>query len=443
MVKIKLKQNLKTTQKGYLSLESKLFIKLIKLNIDEINDLLEKELLENPCLEEEPIRNVNEKSLLPEHEDLDNETFTEYDENNIVDYLIKQINLLNISKKEKKIYACLVYLLDDKGFLCYSNEEIINILKSQENIDISLVDIEELILKGQRMLDPCGILARTTNESLKIQLDMSNNKNFELYCNIIDNHLADIVKKDYKNISKSLNISISKVKKFTDDISELNANPANIFYSIDTNTKDPEPEAYVYIQNNKLIVQSNKNIKQVRVSNYYKRMLSLKSNLDSEVTEYLKEKITNGTLLIKTINEREEMYSNVFKLLVEIQKDYILKGERHIKSLKLSDVAQQLNVHESTISRITSNKYISTPRGMLNMKRFFVNKINSSSEKSSAAVRDIIEELIGMEDKKSPLTDDNIKSLLDQKGIAIARRTIAKYRNVLKIPSSNKRIKNK
>ena len=443
MVKIKLKQNLKTTQKGYLSLESKLFIKLIKLNIDEINDLLEKELLENPCLEEEPIRNVNEKNMLPEHEDLDNETFTEYDENNIIDYLIKQINLLNISKKEKKIYACLVYLLDDKGFLCYSNEEIINILESQENINISLVDIEELILKGQRMLDPCGILARTTNESLKIQLDMSNNKNFELYCNIIDNHLADIVKKDYKNISKSLNISISKVKKFTDDISELNANPANIFYSIDTNTKDPEPEAYVYIQNNKLIVQSNKNIKQVRVSNYYKKMLSLKSNLDSEVTEYLKEKITNGTLLIKTINEREEMYSNVFKLLVEIQKDYILKGERYIKSLKLSDIAQQLNVHESTISRITSNKYISTPRGMLNMKRFFVNKINSSSEKSSAAVRDIIEELIGMEDKKSPLTDDNIKSLLDQKGIAIARRTIAKYRNVLKIPSSNKRIKNK
>ena len=240
-----------------------------------------------------------------------------------------------------------------------------------------------------------------------------------------------------------MNISISKVKKFTDDISELNANPANIFYSIDTNTKDPEPEAYVYIQNNKLIVQSNKNIKQVRVSNYYKKMLSLKSNLDSEVTEYLKEKITNGTLLIKTINEREEMYSNVFKLLVEIQKDYILKGERYIKSLKLSDIAQQLNVHESTISRITSNKYISTPRGMLNMKRFFVNKINSSSEKSSAAVRDIIEELIGMEDKKNPLTDDNIKSLLDQKGITIARRTIAKYRNVLKIPSSNKRIKNK
>ena len=306
-----------------------------------------------------------------------------------------------------------------------------------------MVDIEELILKGQRMLDPCGILTRNTSESLKIQLDMSNNKNFELYCNIIDNHLGDIVKKDYKNISKSLNISISKVIKFTYDISELNANPANIFYSIDTNTKDPEPEAYVYIQNNKLIVQSNKNIKQVRVSNYYKKMLSLKSNLDSEVTEYLKEKITNGTLLIKTINEREEMYSNVFKLLVEIQKDYILKGERYIKSLKLSDIAQQLNVHESTISRITSNKYISTPRGMLNMKRFFVNKINSSSEKSSAAVRDIIEELISMEDKKSPLTDDNIKSLLDQKGIAIARRTIAKYRNVLKIPSSNKRIENK
>jgi RNA polymerase sigma-54 factor len=441
MVKIKLKQSLKTSQKGYLTLESKLFIKLIKLNISEINGLLEDELLENPCLEEESIGIVQEKITTQDYDKADNERLVEYDENNIVDYLIKQINLLNVTKKEKKIYACLAYLLDEKGFLLYSNEEVLDILKSQEKIKCNLVDIEEIILKGQRILDPCGILARSVNESLKIQLQMTNNDDFELYSIIIDKYLEEISKKEYKTISKSLNVPIIKIKKFIDDISELTINPANIFYSTDSDIKNPEPEAYVYIQDNKLVVQSNKNIKKIRVSNYYKKMLSIKRNLDKEVSSYLKDKIDSGALLIKTINEREEMYSNVFNLLVQIQEDYILKGERYLKSLKLSDIAEQLNVHESTISRITSNKYISTPRGMLNMKRFFVNKVNSSSTESSAAVKDIIEKMIGTEDVNHPLTDDTIKSELDKRGISIARRTIAKYRNVLKIPSSNKRVK--
>ena len=126
-------------------------------------------------------------------------------------------------------------------------------------------------------------------------------------------------------------------------------------------------------------------------------------------------------------------------MLVEIQKDFILKGERYLKPLKLSDIASQLDIHESTVSRITSNKYISTPRGMINMKSLFDNRANPESKESSTAVQDIIKETIDNEVKSSPLTDEGIKISLKKKGIAIARRTIAKYRNILKIPSSNKR----
>ena len=126
-------------------------------------------------------------------------------------------------------------------------------------------------------------------------------------------------------------------------------------------------------------------------------------------------------------------------MLVEIQKDFILKGERYLKPLKLSDIASQLDIHESTVSRITSNKYISTPRGMINMKSLFDNRANPESKESSTAVQDIIKETIDNEVKCSPLTDEGIKISLKKKGIAIARRTIAKYRNILKIPSSNKR----
>ena len=168
-------------------------------------------------------------------------------------------------------------------------------------------------------------------------------------------------------------------------------------------------------------------------------MLKPGGGVDNEVKEYLKEKIQNGSLLIKTIEDRESMYQDVFNLLVKIQKDFILKGERYLKPLKLSDVASQLDIHESTVSRITSNKYISTPRGLINMKTLFDNRANPESKESSTAVQDIIKDMINNEVKNSPLTDEEIRMSLKKIGVNIARRTIAKYRNILKIPSSNKR----
>ncbi|MBT3476218.1 RNA polymerase factor sigma-54 [bacterium] len=440
MVKINLKQKITQKNKGYLSLESKLFIKLIKLNINEINELLEKEINENPCLEEIGENEiVYEKKIIQADHNVDNEKTIKYDDDNIANYLIRQIKQLNIKKNDKKILACLIYLLNDKGFLLYPNDEIKEILFEQERIIVSEVDIEELIIKSQSLLDPPGILARNIKESLKIQLRLSNNKHSSLCSEILDNHTDNLKAKNLKKIATSLNTSVPRIKRCIKEISQLNINPANIFYSTNSTIRNSKPEAYVYYQNNNLVVQSNKHVKKLKVSSYYKRMLKPGGGIDNEVKDYLKEKIKNGSLLIKTIDERESMYQDVFNLLVEIQKDFILKGERYLKPLKLSDIASQLDIHESTVSRITSNKYISTPRGMINMKSLFDNRANPESKESSTAVQDIIKETIDNEVKSSPLTDEGIKISLKKKGITIARRTIAKYRNILKIPSSNKR----
>ena len=168
-------------------------------------------------------------------------------------------------------------------------------------------------------------------------------------------------------------------------------------------------------------------------------MIIRKNEIDSEVVNYIKSKINNGKTLIKTILERNEIYKKVLKAIIDIQHDYIIKGERFLKPLKLADIASIVGSHESTISRITSNKFVSTPRGIINMKTFFSNKVDSEDNTSSVAVKDIINEIIKMENKKNPLPDQEIKDILHKKGINIARRTIAKYRNILKIPSSFKR----
>lgn len=133
------------------------------------------------------------------------------------------------------------------------------------------------------------------------------------------------------------------------------------------------------------------------------------------------------------------MYLKVIKLIVKIQDNFLKKGEKYLKPLKLNDIAAEIGVHESTISRITSNKYILTPSGIMNLKEFFSNKINNDDQKSTAAVREIINTIIIQENKKHPLSDQEIKEILAVKGINIARRTIAKYRNILKIPSSSLR----
>jgi RNA polymerase sigma-54 factor len=440
---IKLNKKVAQGQRNQLSFESKLFIRLINLDLNQIDEYIEKELIENPCLEESELYDAD-KLRIDTHtkdysENLLNVDALEDRSKNLIEYLARQLNLFEISREEKKIISSIIHLLDERGFILSTNLEILSSLEDKKILGLNEISIEELIRKAQRFFDPPGVFSRSLQECLKIQLELSNNPNKDVFFRIIDNHFEDLARKDFKDISKNLGVDQAIVKKCLVDLSELSFNPADIFPEIETSINFTEPEAYVYEQNNKLIIQLNRSSKKIKVSDYYKKMIKLEKDQNSEVFLYLKDKLKSATVMIKTIIEREQMYENVIKSIIEVQKDYILKGERYLNPLKLSDIAVKVNVHESTISRITRNKYISTPRGTLNMKSFFSNKVKSEDSNSSIAVRDMIDELITKENKKSPLSDLDIKKELDQKGVNIARRTIAKYRNILKISSSIKR----
>ena len=447
MKRIKLNQTINPTQKSFLSPKSRLFVKFINLNLSEINEIIEKELTENPCIEE----GVNESSV--ELENFDNLTVrqheigaNEFNENivedksaNLFDYLLMQLNLLDTNEDDKKSLYAIIRLLDDNGFLKYKNHEIADIIKEQASVQIDNIRIEELILKAQRIFDPPGIFTRSVKESLILQLELSNNEDLPIYSKIINNHLENLADKKFNVIAKDMHIETAIVQNCLNIVSELEPKPARVFIKNNNQEFDSEPEAYIYQTNKELVVQVNKNFKSIRISPYYQNMMDQANKIDSEVMNYVKSKIDAGRTLMKTILERNAIYNKVLKVIVDIQHDYIIKGDRFLKPLTLSDVASIVGSHESTVSRITSNKFVSTPRGLINLRSFFSNKIDSQDETSSVAVKDMIEELVRTEDKKNPCSDEELKKILEKKGINISRRTIAKYRNILKIPSSFKR----
>ncbi|MBT89392.1 MAG: RNA polymerase sigma-54 factor [Spirochaetales bacterium] len=448
MKKIKLNQKINPTQKSFLSPKSRLFVKFINLNLSEINEMVEKELTENPCIEEE----VNENSV--ELENFDNlppirqheiganefnENIVEDKSANLVDYLLMQLNLLDTNEDDQKSFYAIIRLLDDDGLLKYKNDEIADIIKEQAGVEINNIEIEELILKAQRVFDPPGIFTRSVKESLILQLELSNNENLPIYSKIINNHLENLANKKFDVIANDMHVKTDLIQNCLDVVSELEPRPARSFIKINNQEFDSEPEAYIYQIDNKLVVQINKNFKNIRISPYYQSMMVQVNKIDSEVIDYVKSKIDDGKTLMKTILERNAIYSKVLKIIVDIQHDYIIKGDRFLKPLTLSDVASIVGSHESTISRITSNKFVSTPRGLINLRSFFSNKIDSQDDASAVAVKDMIDELVRIEDKKNPSSDEELKKILEKKGISISRRTIAKYRNILKIPSSFKR----
>ena len=447
MGRIKILNINKQVQRNQLSPGSKLFIKLINLNLLQIGELIDKELIENPCLEEVRAKENSQDTNLSltkvskshSEEPAFNENIIEDKTITINDYLLRQLRYFDLEKNKQKILYSLIELIDEDGFLNYPNDEIVEIISEQTGLNTDNIIIEEIILWAQRNFDPSGIFSRSISESLIVQLELKNNKNLSFYSELINNHLEDLGSEKFKLVAKRMDVETSFVESCFNAISELEPWPARNFIKDQNEKFYSEPEAFIYEYNNQLQVQINKNFRTFEISSYYENMLTKNTNIDKEVEDYIKSRIKDGKTLMKTILERNEIYTKVLKTIVDIQSDFIIKGDRYLKPLKLSDIASIVGTHESTISRITSNKYVSTPRGTINMKSFFSNKIDSEDGSSSIAVKDILDEIVNEEDKKNPYADEELKDMLSEKGINISRRTIAKYRKMLKIPSSFKR----
>jgi RNA polymerase sigma-54 factor len=448
---------LKQTQKllPILTQQLQQAIKLLQLSKMELIEAIEQEINENPVLEEEEKESEEVAETKQEKEDLAEllERFTpsedfsqsqreekEYpDYENMVtqshslrDYLRWQAGLSDFDPQERIIAEWLIGNIDDNGYLAYPIEEI-------AKVSGFTVDVLERVLGKIQKLDPPGVGARDLRECILLQYKAKGEKD-PLFEKILTTHFSLIEKNNLKEIARLTGEPLDKVKEVLDKIRGFDPKPGRNFG--DEDALYVMPDVYVTKGEDGFeIYLDNDQIPELRMNRYYVELLTGKA-AGGEARKYIRNKMKQAEWFIKSIQQRQKTLSQVATSIVNFQQEFFEHGVRSLKPLILKDVAQDIGVHESTVSRVTTNKYMSTPFGVYEMKFFFPTGIGKEHghELSTNVVMDMIAELVAKEDKNSPLTDDEIVVILKQKqNITIARRTVAKYREILNIRSSRER----
>ena len=473
---LELRQQLKLTQQLIMTPQLQMAIKLLQLSRLEMLDTIRQELEENPALEEvqdnTPDENIEEQSenfdtetyrteevtikekiqddidwsvylgeyntpgrVSYETEDKDSPRFEAFiaPKQSLQDHLLWQFLMIKPSVQEETIASAIVGNLNKDGFLCCSVEEV----AAMSN---STVEQVELILAKMQSFDPVGVCARDLKECLLIQADHFGFKD-TIVSDIITNHLHDLEKKNYKGICKALKISLDDVIAAVNVIKGFEPKPGRQF-----SEETPQyinPDIYVHKWENEFVVMLNDDgMPKLRVNSFYKNTISRGKKISGEAEDYIQDKIRSAAWLIKSIHQRQKTIYRVMQSILGFQREFFEKGIAYLKPMVLRDVAQDIGMHESTISRVTTNKYAYTPQGIFELKYFFNSSIKTAhgGDIASASVQDKIRQIIQNEDPKKPYSDDKISQLLkEEHQIHIARRTVAKYREMLKVLPSNKR----
>jgi len=362
------------------------------------------------------------------------QTFDQFVSNSsdIYDHLNWQLRLSNASDELKNAAESVIGNLDEKGYLKSSAEEI----ASYADVPISAArEAIELVQK----FDPPGVGARDLRECLLLQLDELDLKG-TLVEKIISQNLHELEKRQYKQISHQYNVPMEEVLRAVKIIEGLDPKPGSGFSGSDTIYI--KPDVYVIKDADDFrIVLNDENIPNLRINNYYRKILSQKSLLDKNEKEYLTERLRSAVWLLKSLDHRNKTLYRVTESLVKFQFEFFDKNVSYLKPLNLKDVAQDLGLHESTISRATSNKYLSCAHGLFSFRFFFSSGLSSGDgEVSSNYVRDMMRKIIQEEEPRKPLSDQKIADILKSSGIKVARRTVAKYRDEMNIaPQSQRR----
>ncbi|MCB0357050.1 MAG: RNA polymerase factor sigma-54 [Bdellovibrionales bacterium] len=351
------------------------------------------------------------------------------------DHLIWQVGLSGFNDEEEVLARILISYIDDDGWIKTKLEDI----AEEEGVEIQ--DLED-VLPFVQEFDPPGVGARDLKECLLIQAKHYEEDTHDLVA-LINNHLKDLEKKNYPAIAKAMDLDVEAVVEMCQIILSMDPKPGRIFMTQDTHYVTPD--VYVYKVGEEYVVSLNEDgLPRLRVSNLYKNLLKTqKENKDKDTQEYIQEKLRSAVWLIKSIHQRQRTIYKVTESIVKHQTDFFEKGPAHIKPMILRDIANDIGMHESTVSRVTTNKFVHTPRGIYELKYFFNSGIGKTDGDSvaSESVKLKIKELVSKEDPKKPLSDQKIVELLKKDGIKIARRTVAKYRDMLKILPSSKRKK--
>ncbi|WP_234122573.1 RNA polymerase factor sigma-54 [Clostridium hydrogenum] len=450
--------NLSQQQKLVMTQQMQMSVKLLQMSSLELNEYVEKEIEENPLLETEYTDKTDNKETNEEIDYKELVKYLEFDnyghestyrkeneevspfnfisnEESLQEYLLKQIGEVNLDIKTRKICEYIIENLDEKGYLPDDILQIASELKINE-------EIAEEALEIVQSLDPDGVGARNLGECLKIQLEKKNIYDDNLFL-IIDKHLNNIAENKYNVIAKELGISPKKAQEYGDIIKKLEPKPSRGFYTGDE-TKFIVPDAAIKkIDDEFFIVMNESSTPKLSINTTYKDIINDKKSENAETQEYVKSKLNSAMFLLKSIEQRKSTLYSVLKEIVDYQSEYFHNGSKYLRPMTLKDIADKINMHESTVSRAIREKYVYTDNGIVKIKDLFTTAIQnvkiSEGDLSSIAVKESIKELIDNENKVSPLSDQKISEILNSKGMNISRRTVAKYREEMNIKASSKR----
>lgn len=453
-MKIGYELTIEQTQKLSMTPELIQAIQILQYNNQELNEYIDKELLENPILESEYHKESDTEididslrdQLIQADENVEaykqwesHSTSDEYSYENFVafnytltEFLIEQLHFSSLKGQDAEIGRYIIENIDDNGYLSMSLEEICSVL------DVDL-DSCERVLDLIHTFEPSGVGARDLNECLIIQLASLGELTDEIEF-IISNRLKDLADNKYALISKEVGISLTEVQGIADLIKTLEPKPGRGFDS-DNSIKYILPDIYVEETNGEYIVSANDgSTPSLHISSYY-NSLTEEAKYDKELSNYLNNRFNSAMWLMKSIEQRKKTIYNVASAIVQFQNEFFAKGERFLKPLTLKQIAETVGVHESTVSRAINGKYMQCPRGVFELKYFFTGGIlnEDGSGVSSNSIKSMIKEFVDTEDDKKPLSDSKISEMLHEKGIDISRRTVAKYRDDIGILPSSKR----
>ena len=345
--------------------------------------------------------------------------------------LLEQVRESRLTDEQRPIAEMIIGNIDDHGYLKTTLEE----LSTTTNTPIPKI---EEVLKVVQSFDPPGVGARDLQECLLKQLDRSGECDSIEY-RIVRDYMEALGKRRIPEIARGLSMEVEDVQDAIRRIARLEPRPGRAY--ITDNNQYILPEVFVHRSGDDFIVTTNnEQIPHLRISNTYKDLMAQSGNT-SEVINYIREKIRAGKFLIKSLHQRQQTILNIGQEIVKRQREFMEKGVAHLKPLTMVQVAEIVGVHETTVSRAVSGKYMQTPQGIFEMKYFFTAGIQTASGEgmSNTSVKDMISEMFKKEDPTKPLSDQEIVKMLQEKGIVIARRTVAKYRSELNILPSNLR----
>jgi RNA polymerase sigma-54 factor len=352
-------------------------------------------------------------------------------EASLAQHLMEQVRDTNLSDEDRAIAELLIGNIDDYGFLMATVEE----LAAANNLPAEKI---LQVLKVIQSFDPVGVGARDLRECLMLQLERAGKQETIEY-RIIRDHMEALGKRKIPEIARGTGQSVDDIQEALARIGRLEPRPGRAFLPVVE--QYVAPEVFVVKNGYEFTVTTNdEQIPHLRISNVYKDLMSAGEN-NAEVKNYIREKIRAGKFLIKSLHQRQTTICNIGKEIVKRQREFMEKGVAHLKPMTMSQVADVVGVHETTVSRAVSGKYIETPQGVFEMKYFFTAGLqNANGENlSNTSVKDMIAEIFKAEDTAKPLSDQEVVKMLTAKGINIARRTVAKYRDELGILPSNLR----